>query len=348
MRTTMHTAGTATLNRVHEIPETMCAVAIQKFGGPASLTLRSIPVPVPESDEVLIAMHTAGVGRWDAEIRNGRLAVGRYPRFPLVLGTDGSGTVVAVGGMSRRFAIGDRVYAAGLSNTRASGVSRGSKSSAGCYAEYVAVPAERVAHLPKGLDLEDAAAMTPALAALQGIDEVLQLKRGERVVIHGASGSVGTFAVQFAKLRGACVFASASGADGAALTRRLGAEAAIDGKGHNFTRAARRFAPQGFDAALILAGGTTQATVIEHVRLGGRVAYPNGVETEPSKQHRVRVNSYDVIVGIRELHWLSRALEAIKIKVPIAACFSLADAAKAHERLAAGHVLGRILLRIRL
>jgi D-arabinose 1-dehydrogenase-like Zn-dependent alcohol dehydrogenase len=71
------------------------------------------------------------------------------------------------------------------------------------------------------------------------------------------------------------------------------------------------------------------------------------VETEPCKRPTVRANSYDVIVGIRELHWLSRAVEAVEIKVPIAASFSLADAAKAHERLAAGHVLGRILLRIK-
>jgi NADPH:quinone reductase-like Zn-dependent oxidoreductase len=336
------------MNRAHEIPETMCAVVIQEFGGPATLTLQFVPVPIPESDEVLIAMHTAGVGRRDAEMRKGRFPRGHYPRFPLVLGTDGSGTVAAVGGMTRRFAIGDRVYATGLPNVASWGVSRGSKSATGFYAEYVAVPAERVAHLPRGLDLEDAGAMTPALAALQGIDEVLQIKRGEKVVIHGASGSVGTFAIQFAKLRGACVFASASGADGVALARRLGADAAIDGKGRNVKRAARRFAPQGFDAALILADGTAQGTLVEQVRSGGRVAYPNGVETEPCVRPGVGVNSYDVAVGIRELHWLSRALEAVEIKMPVAACFSLADAAMAHERLAAGHVLGRILLRIKL
>src|SRR5213076_3611706 len=102
---------------------------------------------------------------------------------------------------------------------------------------------------------EAAAVPTTGLTAIQGIDDVLHVKRGEAVVIHGASGGVGTLALQFAKLRGARVLATASGRDGLAAVRRLGADAAVDGKKQNITAAARRFAPDGIDAIFATAGG---------------------------------------------------------------------------------------------
>jgi NADPH:quinone reductase len=327
------TRRAATPERVRELPETMRAAAIDAFGGPAVLSIHFLPVPVPTADQVLIATNTAGVGPWDAEMREGWSPTGHRPRFPLVLGTDGSGTIAAVGARIRRFAVGDLVYAA-------------SYPSGGFYAEYVAVPAEGVSHLPKGLDLKHAGAMITGLTALQGIDGALGLRRGETVAIHGASGGVGTLAVQFAKLRGASVFASASGADGMALARRLGADKAVDGRGGDVEKAARSFAPGGFDAALILAGGPAQTTILDLVRAGGRVAYPNGVEPAPRKRRGRCVRAYDGVDGVREFQRLNRAAEAAGLKVPISASFELADAVRAHERLAAGHVLGKIVLRV--
>src|SRR5213076_1392294 len=101
---------------------------------------------------------------------------------------------------------------------------------------------------------EAAAVPTTGLTAIQGIDDVLHVKRGEAVVIHGASGGVGTLALQFAKLRGARVLATASGRDGVALAKQLGADAAVDGHGANILDAARQFAPEGIDAILALSG----------------------------------------------------------------------------------------------
>ena len=316
------------------LPETMRAAAIDAFGGPDALSLHSLPVPVPAADEVLIATHTAGVETWDAEVLGGWSPTGRRLRFPFVLGTEGSGTIAAIGARIRRFAVGDRVYAA-------------SYPKMGFYAEYFAVRADSVAPLPKGLSLEHGGATLAALTALQGIDDALKLRKGEVVAIHGASGGVGMFAVQFAKLRGASVFASASGADGAAFVRTLGADKSVDGKSGDVEKAARAFAPDGFDAALLYVGGPAQKTLLDVVRKGGRVAYPNGVEPAPKKRSGLRVKAYDGIVGIRELDRLSRAIEAARLKVPIAAAFRLEEAAKAHERLAAGHVLGKIVLRVK-
>jgi NADPH:quinone reductase-like Zn-dependent oxidoreductase len=235
-----------------------------------------------------------------------------------------------------RFKIGDAVYAYSFANPKG-----------GFYAQYMAVSAENVATIPKGLTMREAGAIpTTALTAIQGIDDTLHLHRGESVAIVGASGGVGTLAVQFAKLREARVFGVASGADGVGLVRQLGADAAVDRRHHDVARALRQFAPEGIDAALALSGGETLDGVVESVKSGGRLAYPNGVEPEPKKRARIRIQSYDAVAGVREFNHLALAIEAINLKVPIAATFPLGNAADAHRRLEQGHVLGKIVLDI--
>jgi NADPH:quinone reductase-like Zn-dependent oxidoreductase len=261
--------------------------------------------------------------------------VGKRPHFPLVLGTDGAGTIAAVGSRIRRFDVGDQVYAYSFGNPKG-----------GFYAEYVAVPAEAVAHVPKRLDLEHAGAMaTTGLTALQGIDDALHLKKGESILIHGASGGVGTLAVQFAKLRGGRVFATASGADGVALALQLGADTAVDGRHEDITGAAHRFAPQGIDAMLALTGRAIELC-IDSVHRHGRVAYPNGIEPTPKKRHGIEMIPYDAVAGPRQFEHLDRAADAAKLDVPIAVAFNLIEARKAHERLEQGHLLGKMVLRI--
>ena len=186
-----------------------------------------------------------------------------------------------------------------------------------------------------------------ALTALQGIDNALRIKQGDTLIIHGASGGVGTLAVQFAKWRGARVFATASGTDGAELVRDLGADEAIDGRQGDITAAIRRFAPDGVDAVFALAGGEPLERCLDALRSDGRLAYPNGVEPEPLKRPGLRVVSYDAVADVGELELLNEAIEATRLRVVIAAEYPLGQAAKAHERLEAGHVLGKIVLRIR-
>jgi NADPH2:quinone reductase len=327
----------ASARRAANVPPTMRAAAIDRFGGPEVLTLHTVPVPVVDAGEVLIAVHTAGVGSWDADMRDGWSPEGRRPRFPLVLGTDGSGRIAAVGSRVRRFASGDIVYAYSFANPKG-----------GFYAEYVAVAAENVGRPPDVLSLTDAGAVpTTGLTALQGVDDILAIKRGESVVIHGASGGVGSLALQFAKLRGARVLATASGKDGLRFVRRLGADAAADGRRDDLAAAARRFAPDGIDAVLALAGGAALTRLLDAVKRGGRVAFPNGVEPAPRKRRGIQVLAYDGTPGVREFERLGKAIEQARIKVPIAAAFPLEQAAAAHQRLAKGHVLGKIVLRIR-
>ena len=318
------------------VPTTMRVAAIDRCGGPEVLKIRTLPVPAIDEDEVLIAVHTAGVGSWDADIRAGWWPFGN-PRFPIVLGTDGSGTVAAIGSRVRRFKAGDKVYAYSFGNPKG-----------GFYAEYVAVAATGVAPVPKVLDMRSAGAIgTTGLTALQGVDDALHLRRNESVIIHGASGGVGTLAVQFAKLRGARILATGSGNDGIALVRRLGADTAIDGKRGDIPEAARQFAPDGIDAVLAFAGGPQLTQCLDALRRGGRVAYPNGVEPAPRKRRGIDVVSYDAVAGVSEFRRLNQAIEKAALRIPIAAGYRLEQAAKAHQHIAKGHVLGKIVLRVR-
>ena len=308
---------------------------MDRFGPPSVITLHRLPRPVPGPGEVLIAMHAAGVGAWCTDIRDGSWRPFGRPRFPLVLGTDGAGVVVAKSRV-RRLNVGDRVWAYHHANPKG-----------GFYAEYVAVPHRHAGRVPRRLDLLQAGAgAVTGLTALQGVD-ALKLRRGETVLVFGATGAVGTLAVQFAKRRRARVLATASGPTAAALVRKLGAAAVIDARRSGVIEHLRALAPRGLDAVLALAGGAALEECLNLVRPGGRVAYPNGVEPEPPRRPRVRLLSYDAVAGPREFARLARAADEVRLRVPIAAAYSLAQAAHSHRRVERGHVRGRIALRIR-
>ena len=319
------------------VPQTMRAAAIDKAGGPEVITLHTLPVPRPDADEVLIAVHTAGVASWDVYVRQHPEAL-KHSHFPLVLGTDGSGVIAAVGSQVRGFKPGDEVYTYSWDNPQG-----------GFYAEYVAVPAERVGHLPPGMSLRDAGAIaTTALTAIQGIDDNLRIKSGETLIIHGAAGGVGSLAVQFARLRGARVLATATGEDGASFVKRLGADAVVDGRKADIVAAARQFAPGGVDAVLAFAGGDALERCLDALKSGGRVAFPLGVSPEPKPRVELRsATRYNAVAGPAEFERLNQAIIAAKLQVAIEAEYPLADAAKAQQRIEAGHVLGKVVLRIR-
>jgi NADPH:quinone reductase-like Zn-dependent oxidoreductase len=312
----------------------MRAAAIDRFGPPSVVRVRTLPVPALGPGEVLIALAAAGVGIWDVKIRDGSWAEGDET-FPLILGTDGAGTVAAVGARVRRLRVGARVWAYRYANPKG-----------GFHAEYVAVDAKHVAPAPRRLSLLEAgAAAVTGLTALQGIDDILKIRAGESLLIFGASGAVGTLAVQFARWRKARVLAAASGRDGVAQVRRLGADEAFDGR-RELDRLAT-LAPGGIDAALVLAPSPALDGLLAHVRPGGRIAYPNGVEPPPRRRPRVQVRAYDAEVGPRPFARLDRAVTGARLRVPIAAAFPLEQAARAHARVGKGHVLGRVVIRIR-
>jgi NADPH:quinone reductase len=241
---------------------------------------------------------------------------------------------VQVGEQVNGFKEGDRVYAAVLANPKG-----------GFYAEFAAVKADNVSQVPGKLTTEHAGVMvSDALTALQGLDDMLGLKPGETLLIFGAGGGIGHLAVQLAKRMGARVLAVASGADGVALARRLGADVVVNGRTDDVAAAAREFAPDGLDAALITAGCETADRALAAVRAGGRVAYPNGVMPEPKTRPDVRVSSYDVIVDQGAIDKLNRLIDSGPFEVHVARTFPLDQAAEAHRALGE-HYLGKLALR---
>ncbi|MGR4070139.1 quinone oxidoreductase family protein [Billgrantia sp. C5P2] len=322
------------------IPDTMQAVAIDRFGGPEVLTWQTLPVPDIGPDEVLIRLMAIGVGVWDMWERDGafrQLFCERYgaePTFPYVIGFEGAGTVVAMGSNVTRFQVGDRVYADHHINPKG-----------GFYAEYVAVDAGHVVPIPDGLTVEEAGAMpVDAITALLGLDNVLDLSPGETVLIFGAGGGLGHLAVQLAKRMGARVFAVASGEDGVELVRRLGADAAVDGRKDDVASASRAFAPHGIDAALLTAGGEVAERALATLRDGGRIAYPRGVQPQPKARPGMNIKQY---VGddarLEDFEKLNRLISSGPFEVHIAQTFPLERAADAHQALGE-HYLGKLVL----
>lgn len=298
-------------------------------------------MPEVGTDEVLIRVESTGVGVWDVSDREGRFRElfrelhGVEPTFPYVIGFDGAGTVAAVGAAVTRCQQGDRVYADRHLNPKG-----------GFYAEYAVVNADYVFAVPGDLTIEQAGAMpVDAITALLGLVDTLRLTAGESVLIFGAGGGLGHLAVQLAKLLGVRVFAVASGEDGVALAKRLGADAAVDGRKSDVAAAAREFAPDGMDAALLTAGGEAAERALETLRNGGRVAYPRGVQPEPEAHAGLVVDQYVGDEPAPEAtEKLNRLIASGPFEVHVARTFPLEQAVEAHRALDE-HYLGKLALR---
>ena len=313
------------------VPAEMKAAAIDRFGGPEVLHTEKLPVPRPKGGQVLIRLDCAGVGVWDPYVRSGELELGKRS-FPQVIGNDGAGEVVALGARAKRFQVGDRVYAYGFEG--------------GFYAEYVAIEESEVAPIPPGLSVDEAGALgADGITALLGLDDQLHLTRGQTLMVFGASGGIGHIAVQLAKRMGAMVLAVASGADGVALVRKLGADAAVDGKREDVPRAVRAFAPDGLDAALVLVHAEGLEPALAMVRKGGRIAYPNGVEPEPRGPKGVKRRAYDGKPSADAFERLNELIAAGPFHVELGRVYSLDEAARAHRDLEQHH-LGKLALRM--
>jgi NADPH:quinone reductase-like Zn-dependent oxidoreductase len=313
------------------VPATMKAAALDHHGGPEVLHTATLPVPRPGPDQILVRLDAAGIGVWDPDVRSGEFQLGAA-HFPQIIGNDGAGEVVAVGERVQRFRAGDRVYAYSMAG--------------GFYAEYVAVDEDAAAPVPPHLSTAEAGALgADGVTALVGLDDRLKLQAGEALMIYGASGGIGHLAVQLAKGMGARVLAVASGRDGVALVERLGADVAVDGKRDDVAGAARAFAPDGLDAALVVVHGESLGPALATVRKGGRIAYPNGVEPAPQGPAGVSVLAYDGEPGHHVLERLNRRIAAGPFHVEIGKRYPLRDASRAHRDVTQHH-LGKLELQI--
>jgi len=319
------------------LQETMKAAAIDRFGGIDTVELKPVPTPDIGPDQVLIRVESAGLGPWDAAEREGLFArrSGAKPAFPYVLGSEGAGTVLAVGDRVKRFRQGDRVY----------GVIMQRHPKGGFLAPYAALDAARTWAVPGDLPTLQAGALAiDGATALRGLRDVLKLESDETLMIFGAGGGIGHLAVQLAKRMGANVLAVASGEDGVALARQLGADAAVEGHHANLVAAAHDFARNGVDAALLTAGGDAAGRALGMVRKGGRAAYPHGVQPLPEAPPGLRLDAYSASYDTEFMEALKQLIEAGPFEVHLDRAFPLDEVADAFRALTS-HYLGRLVLR---
>jgi NADPH:quinone reductase-like Zn-dependent oxidoreductase len=320
----------------------MKAVAIDGYGGSERLTVRELPDPGPPGPgQALLKVHAAGVNPIDWKIRRGSMRLAMPAKFPLVLGYDVAGEVVEIGPEVTRFQPGDAVFG---------GVDV--KRQGGSYAELALAREVALAPKPQALSFEEAAAVPmAALTALQALRDKGELVAGEDVLINGASGGVGHFAVQIAAAMGARVTAVTS-AKNLEFVRGLGAHEAIDYEEEDFTGRDRTW-----DVIFDAVGNYTYTDCepvlardggIYVTTLGGpKLMIWIGLTTlgglfGQRKRARLVVCKYRA----EELAVLARLTEQRKLRPVIQEVFPLEEIRKAHELSESGHVRGKIVLRV--
>jgi NADPH:quinone reductase-like Zn-dependent oxidoreductase len=252
-----------------------------------------------------------------------------------VLGSDGAGTVEAVGDGVQSLKKGDRVYGIALMNPKG-----------GFYAQYIVLKETNLSRIPAKakLTIQQAGAMpVDAITALTGLDATLGLKANESILILGASGGIGHMAVQLAKRMGARVLAVASGEDGVAFVRGLGADKVVDGHKDDIQAAAREFAQKGLDAVLLTTGGAAAEKALSTLREGGRAAYVNGVQPIPKERPGIKIQSFNGEYNPPPFEKLNRLIEAGPFEVRVARTFTLDQAVEA-QRALDDHYLGKLAL----
>lgn len=333
--------------------EMMKAVRLHGFGGPEVLRYEDAPRPTPASGEVLVRVHAASLNPPDLYLRDGYRALPPEwqpdPVFPLILGTDVSGVVAAVGDSVSGLGVGDEVYAM---VRFPEDLMKGSSA----YAEYVRIPASELALKPAGIDhVQAAGAPMSLLTAWQflvdlGHDAANPFQpfrhepialNGKTVLVNGAGGGVGHLAVQVAKWKGARVIAVASGKH-EALLRELGADVFID-----YTKTAAETVVDDVDLVVDAVGGVDMERWLTVLKDGGALYLVNPLgfsgHDEAARRH-ITVSSTQVRSSGAQLAEAGRLLENGTIRVIVDSTYPLADASAAHERASRGNVQGKIVL----
>ena len=306
---------------------TMKAVRIHSFGGPEVLRYEDTPIPEPSENEVLVRVHAAGVNPVDWKIREGHLGQGPLPQ---IMGSDISGVIEALGPGVKEFRPGEPVFGIVAEES-------------GAYAEYATAPVSRLARKPASLDDIHAAALPVAsLTAWQALFDTAELQAGQKILIHGAAGGVGGFAVQFARWKGAQVIGTASGRN-ADFVRELGAEEVIDYGSTRFEEAVRDV-----DVVFDTIGGETQERSWRVLKPGGiLVSIVQPPATENAAAHGVRGA---FLISKPRGDQLARIADLVArgdVKVHVEIVLPLSEARKAQELSQSGPAQrGKIVLKV--
>ena len=305
--------------------QTIKAVRFHEYGGLEKLVLDEVALPAPKPNEVLIRMKAAGVNPADWKFRAGYMKDFAPIPLPWTSGLDGAGVIEAVGAEVKNFRPGQAVY----------GIITGS------YAEYALAAEGDVVPKPDQLSFDQAAAVpVGALTAWQAIVEDAQAHAGQRILVLGAAGGVGLFAVQLARSKGASVTGTAS-AGNLAYVRSLGADAAVD-----YASSSDVGKLEGFDVVLDTVGGDTLEKAWKMVKQGGLLLSIAGmVDAKRAESAAIR-GKYTGRAATSHLAQIDELIRATKLTPKVGKVFPLADARKAQELSQTGHGTGRIVLHI--
>lgn len=306
----------------------MKAARILRFGPPSVITNGDLPQPEAAADQLLVRVEAAGVGNWDALIREGKVEL---QPLPLILGSELSGIVEGIGAGVSGFKLGDEVY--GATNEQFSGA----------YAEYALPFARKMAQKPKTLNfIQAASAPIVAVTAWQMLFDYARVTAGQTVLIHGAAGNVGAYAVQMAKQAGIHVVASAGSAD-LDYVRDLGAERVMDYRTEGFEELLT-----GVDAVLDTVGGDTQLRSLQVLKPGGiLISVVSPVPQSAQKRYGIRTAYFYVDVTTARLNKIRELFDSGRLSTNVGTVLPLAEARIAHEMLGgAPHKRGKIVLSI--
>lgn len=304
----------------------MKAIVINEYGGNDVVKYTDVALPDPKADEVLVKVHAAGVNPVDWKIRNGageRLGL----KLPIMLGGEMAGTIEKVGDNITTFKEGDAVY----------GIIK-----VGAFAEYAIAKEGDVAPKPQSIDFEQAAAIPlGGLTAWQAIFDLAELKNGQRILITGASGGVGSLAVQFAKAKGAYVIGTASTSN-QAFIREIGVDEAND-----YTRQHFEELVKDVDVVFDTVGGDTFERSFQTLKKAGflvtSVAFPS---EEKAEEFGVRAARVFCKPNAEQLAQISELVEAGKLKARVTTVLPLAEVKRALELSESGHANGKIVLKV--
>jgi NADPH:quinone reductase-like Zn-dependent oxidoreductase len=303
----------------------MKAIRIHEFGGPEVLKYEDVPKPQPGPGEIRIRVIAAGVNPMDWKVRQG----GMNLPLPMIMGIDVAGVVESLGPKTNAFHLGDQVFAK---------ISLGQ----GGYAEYTVTNASQAALKPRSIEFVEAAAIpTAGLAAWQSLFDIAGLQKGQSVLIHGAAGGVGSFAVQFAKWKGAHVIGTASSGN-AEFLKSIGADVVIDYKAQRFEDAVNDT-----DVVLDTIGGDTFERSWGVLKPGGfLVTTVANVPEGAAEAHGVRAKGLLTKPNGSELAQIAAIIDERRITPVVTTVLPLADARKAQEISESHHTRGKIVLRV--
>jgi NADPH:quinone reductase-like Zn-dependent oxidoreductase len=304
----------------------MKAICIHQFGGPEVLKYEDVPDPMPGAGEVLVKIRAASVNPVDYKTREGSYPAVKQSDLPTVLGRDVAGMVEKTGANTDGFKPGDEVYAM-------------LDSSHGGYAEFTIVTANTLAKKPRTLNMTEAAAVPlAAITAWQGLFDQGGLKSGQKVLIHGGSGGVGGFAVQFAKVKGAEVYTTV-GANAMQMMRDYGATP-IDYKSQKF----QDIVPE-VDLVYDLIGGETQDRSWKVLKQGGTmISTLSEPDAAKAREKQAKAARYMAKPDAAQLSEIGKLIDDGKVRVVVVKTFLLAAAADAQRAAENEHPKGKIVL----